>query len=304
MLRWFPYRLALRAPLKLPGARVLFHRCGVLIQNQVTEGWGDAAPLPGYSTESVEDVLAILEQGRAAPALCPSLRFALECAEVPFAGPRCPVPVNALWMPERESLGALCRRLTDWVSPVIKIKPGADPDLKSIQELLKLRPDAKLRLDGNCQWDLAQLRTVIDQLPWEALDYIEEPLTNPVDYGLLDFDCPIALDESLLLPEGRELAEQPWVKALVLKPTLLGNTQDREPWVELAGRRGCQIIWSSAFESGAALWHLARLAEGGPAAGLDTGNVFADDLVSPRPLAVAGCISGEGRKLLVSYSQK
>lgn len=305
MLHWFPYRLALRQPLTLPGAEVMSHRCGVLIHNPETGGWGDAAPLPGYSTESVEQVISVLEQGEAQATSFPSLRFALECASIPFAGPTTDVKVNALWIPSRESLKELWDRLAEWESPLVKIKPGREPDVQLMREFLAARPDAKLRLDGNRQWSIEQLRYVGKSLPRESLDYIEEPLKNSDDYARLDPDvnCPIALDESLLLPEGKALAENPRVTAMVLKPTLLGNQQDRVYWVDLARRRGCQLTWSSAFESGVGLWHLARLAEGGAPAGLDTGNIFVDDVVSPRPLAVAGTIHPTGTLTLNSMAK-
>ncbi|MEX2607629.1 MAG: enolase C-terminal domain-like protein [Kiritimatiellia bacterium] len=292
MLHWFSYRLALKHPLTLPGLEPISHRCGVLIHNTETGGWGDAAPLPGYSRETLDEVLSVLERGDAAASRFPSLRFALECAAVPFNGPSAAVPVNALWLPNLETLDALCVRLEDWNSPVVKIKPGREPDLDAIRAVLRARPDAKLRLDGNRQWSIKQLRTVVESLPRNALDYVEEPLSDQADYALLDFHCPVALDESLLFPEGKELAEKPFVTALVLKPTLMGNAEDRAFWVDVSKRRGCQLTWSSAFESGVGLWHLARLAEGGTAAGLDTGSIFVDDPVSPRPLVTAGFLAG------------
>ncbi|MDA3873007.1 MAG: hypothetical protein PF795_03500, partial [Kiritimatiellae bacterium] len=256
MLRWHPYRLALRQPLRLPGSEEWTHRSGVLIHNTETSGWGDAAPMPGYSSETVEQVLLVLEKGEAERSMFPSLRFALECTAVPFHGPERDVQVNALWIPGREPLDVLCRRLADWESPVVKIKPGAEPDVRSIRALLQARPDAKLRLDGNRQWTVEVLRSVVESLPRDSLDYVEEPLIDPDDYPRLgtSVDCPVALDESLLLPEGKALAENPLVTALVLKPTLLGNAKDRAYWINLAGRRGCHVTWSSSFESGVGLW--------------------------------------------------
>lgn len=292
MLETVPYRLPLVRPLRLPGGITLTCREGVLIHDPETGGRGDAAPLPGFSTETIEDVMAAAREGGADSGL-PSLEFALECAEHVFAPPSEPVRVNALWFADRESPGDLARRLRDWPRPVVKLKPGPDPDPSRWRELRRLLPEATFRIDPNRGWGVGQTLRILDQLPEEAVEYVEEPLADPAGYGDLwrRRPVPVALDESLREAGGEALARHPHVKALVVKPTLMGRGVSR--WRSVARDSGRELIWSGCFESGVGLWNLARLAQGRGAAGLDTGAVLAEDLVSPRPLPCRGFIASD-----------
>ena len=66
--RTFRYRLPLAEPLTLAG-RVIHEREGALVRidsDSGASGWGDVAPLPGFSRESLEDAeteLAALGRG-------------------------------------------------------------------------------------------------------------------------------------------------------------------------------------------------------------------------------------------------
>ena len=102
--RIFRYRLPLAAPLRLAG-QVIHERAGILVRidsDSGVSGWGDAAPLPGFSRETVEKTEAELTAWAArlrgtafdprgddlesrlgvgpADAVSPSVRFALETA--------------------------------------------------------------------------------------------------------------------------------------------------------------------------------------------------------------------------------
>ena len=58
----FRYRLPLVAPLVLPSGTHT-EREGILLRLRAadgTEGWGEAAPLPGYSPDTLDDVLTEL----------------------------------------------------------------------------------------------------------------------------------------------------------------------------------------------------------------------------------------------------
>jgi o-succinylbenzoate synthase len=292
MFRLHPYCLALVKPLPLPGGGVLRERKGVLLENPEMGGWGDAAPLPGFSRESLEQVLDALTAGDVDAPELPSLRFAVECASRPFALPALPVAVNALWIPASESVCDFCRRIGNWINPVVKIKPGKTPDLQAMRDFCSARPDARLRIDGNRQWSIAETLRVFESLPGNVLDYFEEPLSDPDGYAQIRrrVDLPLALDESLLTGGGDGAFSLPGIKALVLKPTLLGNREDRAPLLAMAVSQGWSLTWSSCFESGIGLWQLAALAKEDGHAGLDTAAIFTHDLIRPRPLSLNGQI--------------
>ncbi|MGA0333323.1 MAG: enolase C-terminal domain-like protein [Kiritimatiellia bacterium] len=304
MFRVFPYTLPLHRPLDLARGIRITERKGVLIHNPECDGWGDAAPLPGFSQESLDEVLEVLQMQNPDTHAFPSLRFACECASERFRIPEKPVPVNALWIMSAETPSAFLNRIEKWRHPVAKIKPGAQPDPDAICEVLLQRPDLRIRLDGNRQWSVEQTLELHRRIPASCLEYFEEPLRDPEDYSRLwaREEVPLALDESLLLPEGRRLAEHPSVKALILKPTLLGDSGDRAAWIEMAEVRSLKLVWSSCFESGVGLWQLANLASSTTAAGLDTGGIFVRDVVEPRPLSVCGSLSASVPKVKISGS--
>lgn len=292
MFRLHPYQIPFSSPLTLPGVGEMRFRKGLLIHHLETGGWGDAAPLPGFSAETIDDVCDVFSGEGWRECGFPSVRFALECAELPLEDLYGECRVNALWIPERESLPDFRIRIRAWDAPVVKVKPGKIPDVKPLLALLQQSPACRLRIDGNRQWTPEQVLEFFEKLPPDAVEYLEEPLQEPEAYPDLwkRAPVPVALDESLLLPEGTVLARHPEVKTLVLKPTLLGNAADREPWTALAAAQGKTLVWSSCFESGVGLWHLVRLAGGKGHHGLDTNGVFAADTVIPRPVGKQGRI--------------
>lgn len=293
-MEWFPYELRLVKPVQMPFTGLMTHRRGVLIHDPSTGGWGDAAPLgPGAEAE-LQRVLATLESGDWTRSSDASLRFALECASMPWRGGGAEVRLNVLWLAESESVEALLERLREWRDPVVKIKPGSSPNPDEWHRLLEARSDLRIRIDPNRAWTLESLRQFTSGLEASRLDYVEEPLRDPALYRELDRpgDPAIALDESLRESGGEVGLLCPRLHAFVVKPTLVGNAEDRRFWVEQAEVRGIKLIWSSSLESGVGLWQLARLAAGGEPAGLDTASWWEEDLVDPRP------ISGNGRLLL------
>ncbi len=287
-----PYRLKLKRPLRLAGDTRLTHREGLLLHDPESGGWGEAAPLPGFSKETLAEVRAAAEREQWSHPELPSLRFATDCARKAF-GAEGEVEVNALWFPETVSLDSFLQSLGSKQTPVVKIKLGPDPDLTPVLNLIAARPGCRLRLDANRRWTLADALRVLEEVPASHLEYLEEPFAEPERYEALwaRAPAPVALDESLLDASAAEaLAASPWVTAFVLKPTLMGGAADYGMWLTLAERTEKKIIWSSAFESGVGLWHLAALARNHPPAGLDTGEIFATQIVHPAPLPLNGCL--------------
>lgn len=292
-----PYSLRLKVPLPLAGGQVLRVREGVLLRDEASGGWGDVAPLPGFSEETLGEVCAVLAgEGVEGARRFASVRFGLACAGV-RAGERVEgVKVNFLWVPGMEGLGEVMGRLAGVDRPCVKVKVGADPDVEGLRGLIAGVPGVRLRLDPNRRWSVETACRVLEALPEGAVEYVEEPFGAAEDYGRLWARVParIGLDESLREEAGVELAGRKEVVALVLKPTLMGDAGDWGGWVEMAAACGKALVWSSCFECGVGLWHLARLARGGAVSGLDTGRVFAEDVVAPRPLPSGGVLGCAG----------
>ena len=99
---------------------------------------------------------------------------------------------------------------------------------------------------------------------------------------------PVALDESLLKLTPEALAPLPNLKAIVLKPTLLGFERSMQ-FGRKATSMGITPVVSSAFETSLGLTALVELAAclntTDVAVGLDTLEWFAKDLLA-RPLQI------------------
>jgi len=300
--RIFRYCLPLAAALPLAG-RVIHERAGILVRidsDSGASGWGDVAPLPGFSRESIEDAEAELAAwaGRlrgatfdpsgeglerwpgygSAVAASPSVRFGLETALASlsrrledgaaaelacFEGA---VPVNGLLTGSREQVLADARRLRDGGCRAVKLKVGSRPVAEDVDLTGAVRSvigdGMELRLDANRSWSLEQAVAFGREVDAAGIEYLEEPLRNPGHLREL-FDAtgiPVALDESLLELRPDGLEGRPEVGAVVLKPTLLGGIARAREWAIKASALDVRPVVSACFESGVGLLALAGFA--------------------------------------------
>ena len=286
----------------------LGHREGLLIQlvdEEGFEGWGDAAPLPGFSVESLtevedaaKDLLANFEEGLIPDAL-PSLSFARDTALGMLDGQReTELAVNKLPLNSLLGRGAELDAAT-LAYPAIKLKVGGDP----LQEALRvseicsqLPPEMGIRLDANRAWELDQLLAFADGIDVSRIAYIEEPLVDGrgLEHVFFQSGLRIALDESLLERSAVQADFEEGVSAVILKPTLLGSLKNIAAWCTAAEMRGVERVFSSCFESGVGHWSIGRLAlafAGDCPAGLDTYRAFEEDIMNPGLEADAGALA-------------
>ncbi|MEM9666548.1 MAG: o-succinylbenzoate synthase [Bacteroidota bacterium] len=313
-----PYRLPLTRPLRL-STGVLQAREGVAVQLKApsgAEGWGDVAPLPGFSTETLETataqlqtLTAVVEAGvsvtglRSQLAACaPSVRFGVEGAWVALQArvqgqtvsaclgtPRATVMLNGLIVDG--DVDAQAVSLQDQGYRHVKVKVGrrpVDEEAARIRRVLAATaPTLQLRLDANRAWTLAEARAMAAQIDLTRIEYIEEPLADADALPTLAADgVPVALDETVHQAPDVPLADWSYATAFVLKPTLLGLARTRQ-YLADAAQLGRLVTLSSSFESGLGLALLYALAASSPAtqtaAGLDTYHWLAEDLLTPRP---------------------
>lgn len=229
------------------------------------EGWGEIAPLPGFSRETIEEareeILSFLFS-KVEPKL-PSVRFGIACAAKPFLREPLKAPLCALHRPRRG-----CSSL--------KLKLGNLSLSEAIALVQRYIGKFQLRLDFNRAWTLEQALQFASYFSVFDFEYLEEPVNNLLD--LIRFSqetkFPIAIDESL---QEEGFLEIPTLKAAVVKPTLLGGIPPLPSHLK--------IVLSSAYESSLALLQIAQLAEETSLPlGLDT---FTEDLLLP-PLRAEG----------------
>ena len=260
---------------------------GSLIGREVTDDWTDQDGAFGRELE------------RIAPA--PSVRFGLELAvrnmraassekslpELFAEQPRARVPVNGLLSGSWDEVLEEAQRMKNAGYEAVKLKVGARTvaeDARLARELVEEQGNTtSLRLDANRAWGYEQAAEFLRGAP--RFEYLEEPLADPALLPQLveEFGAPVALDESLVGMEPEVLEEHRYVRAVVLKPTLVGGISNTLRTAERALRLGMTPVVSSAYESGVGTAALVALAAGigehPVPAGLDTYRALAGDVL-------------------------
>ncbi len=178
------------------------------------------------------------------------------------------VPINGLirgslsdWVPEAE-------RMIGSGYKTLKVKVGRINSIleaRGIQDIRKfVGPEIKLRLDANRSWDLATAIEFGKAVESADIEYIEEPMLEPMDLPRFFDACgiPFAFDETLhqIMDPTISFESYTGLRALVLKPTLIACTARLIALVNQARENGVQPVISSSYESDVGLIHLAQLA--------------------------------------------
>jgi O-succinylbenzoate synthase len=316
----FQYRLPLRTPLPL-GAHTIEARDGVLVRicdAAGHQGWGDVAPLPGFSTESmayarreleatapqlvggpVDAALDHLAHANTASSVRCGLEMALLETKAREAGTTLPhvlspkvrpsVSFNALLTDDDRALENEVTALRRTGYPAVKVKVGRRPvaeDVARVQALARQLPGVALRLDANRAWSFADAYRFAEGICDVSVDYVEEPLVDAAELPRLaaETGMPVALDETI--QEGAAPRDHSYATAVILKPTLVGGLRAAQRLAAEAERVACQPVLSASFESGAGLRGLIALAAGlgtkDVPVGLDTYHRLAADVWLPR----------------------
>lgn len=232
---------------------------------QLEGGFGEIAPLPGFSKETLEEahaeVLDWIRTGK--EPMLPSVRWGIECAKRPLKSVH--LPLCALGPKEGFT--------------TVKLKLGHLSVDQAVKLVRKYLGKFTLRLDCNRAWSLEQALGFARHFQPTDFAYLEEPVRTVEE--LVNFSqmtrLPVALDESI----GCDWSKIPSLKAIVVKPMIVGAIPNVPPHLDL--------VLSSSYESGIGLLHIANRAQGAIPVGLDT--VFPDDPIKPSIYASAGVFS-------------
>jgi O-succinylbenzoate synthase len=174
----------------------------------------------------------------------------------------------------------------------VKLKVGRrslQEEINTVQMATQILGDGvSLRLDCNRSWDFETAVKFAKAVADSNIEYIEEPLADPVRLSAFHAvtKIPIALDESLVCQDPRSMVVPHYVGALVLKPAVLGGFENTKAFVSLANNYGIKAVISSVFDSGVGIAALtncaASLMGSAHAAGLDTYRWLRDDLLAER----------------------
>lgn len=273
----YRYSLPMDAGVVLRNQR-LKTRDGLLIhlQQGEQEGWGEIAPLPEFSQETLaqaeQAALSWLQswQGGVLPAESPlpSVAFGTSCALAELEQ-RLPLQADYRKAP-------LCTGDPDELFEVLNALPGekvakvkvglyeAVRDGMIVNVLLEALPDLRLRLDANRSWTRAKadgFAKYVNPALRDRIAFLEEPCKTRDESR--DFaqatGIAIAWDESVREADFVVQAE-PGVAAIVIKPTLVGSLTRCRALVEQAHAVGLTAVISSSIESSLGLTQLARIA--------------------------------------------
>jgi len=270
-------------------------------------GWGEIAPLRGFSRETIPDVLLQLAHLRAKNnpnppplplgAWYPSVKFGLDSAFSEIRAKKSNTPrynpehqtvvLNLLLAGSPENILRRAELAKNLGYRAIKLKVGQQKpaeDAALIREVAAgVGNSCTIRLDANRAWSLKDALRFAEYLQGVRIEYIEEPLKSSrflPDFAL-QTGLPIALDEGLRDKSWEKLQKTSFrPAALIYKPMLSARPAK---WYSDSG---IPVVISSSFESGVGMQALIALATEvcvpNTPIGLDTYNWLQEDVLLPR----------------------
>lgn len=199
------------------------------------------------------------------------------------------VSLNGLLIGELEDLIKEIHILRKSGYHSIKLKVGQqslENDIMAVRKIHEIvGSQIKLRLDANGSWTLPEAIEFGKAIKEYEIEYIEEPVQNLSDFARFYHETghSTAMDESLLTEVIDDFEILDGLKAIVLKPTVLGGIEQSIKFCRKIENSSLYPVFSSAFESGVALSGIAQLvsvfSKPDIAAGLDTYKWFKEDLL-------------------------
>ena len=238
MIRYYKYRSEFLTPFST-SAGTLKYREGIVLafQTESFTAFGEVAPLPGFSQESITQVLQVLLHNKkfleqaflnddAEQVISvldhihkfPSLSFGLDTLLHDFRAKQKGISLGELLFQQKEvavpcnaviGSGTADEILTKTDEAVeagfetIKLKVGVDFNIEknAIEQIRERYPKLKIRVDANQAWTVQEAIQKLGMLLPFGIEYCEEPLASPTEENLheLKTSVPmkIAADESV-----------------------------------------------------------------------------------------------------------
>ena len=288
----------------------------VFIQSEVGKtGIGECAPLPGLSSDSLEQMETklqhISETGAQIPENFPSIRFGIEMAEKDlqmggkrilfpsnFTNGSTGIPINGLvWMGDFEFMQKQVKEKISAGFTCVKFKIGAIDFEKELDLIRQVRKefsarDIEIRVDANGAFKPEEALEKLKRLSDYNLHSIEQPIRQN-QWEQMAMLCektplPIALDEELIgiqnIDQKAKLLSEIKPQYIILKPSLLGGFAASEAWIKLAENSNIGWWVTSALESNIGLNAIAQWTytlKNPMPQGLGTGQLFTNNFDSP-----------------------
>jgi o-succinylbenzoate synthase len=311
-----PYSIPFVKPLQT-SSNTYSHREGVWLNLkwENISGWGEAAPLPGFSNEYLQEVHYVLEGFHQAIdeeniekeellAMAevhtqgyPSARFAVETALYDLFAQKAKKSL-ALYLNPHTLTEIAVNGITGIHMPgdgfkVMKVKVGFRNLFDEIEQMVMLTKsfgkDISFRLDANGAFDLSQAIRFCKEMEAFNIDYIEQPLPAKelVDLAELSYhtEIPIAIDESLTdFHSAEKIIENQAADVFIIKPMVSGGFRESKKIIQLAREENIRIVITSSLETNIghlACLHLAAANEIIETCGLSTGKLLKNASKAP-----------------------
>lgn len=274
-------------------------------------GYGEVAPLDGYSKETLKEANTSLEtmlQSDTDDDITPppSVAFGVESAYLslmanknkcdisqvifPYAKNR--IPVHHQLLGSIEDCESQVKQKQNNGTTTFKLKVGRQSlqdDLYKIKRIVSsFNSDTVLRLDANRSWSLEDAISACKELKTLPIEFIEEPTNHPK--YLMDLkeetDIPIAIDETFQENSGVPLLGLPYVDVIIIKPSFIGGTSRCLELAQDILATEKKVVFTSAFESGLGCLitaHLAAAVAPDVAHGVATYPYFVSDILHQHP---------------------
>lgn len=287
-----PYEVSLRQRYE-PSSGALRSRSGFLLRIESDAGvvgWGDAAPLAGYTSESPQDVSAALteladgssgqavadltEAGEALVGATPCATAAVASAaadltsrvsgdslathlavQAPLQGVRAHALVAAVTPADVAAAGHEVIR-AGFVG--CKLKVGARSVEDDVERITRLREavgsQCLLRLDANGGWSVNDALRVLEATLPLGIDYVEDPVADWEAMAAVKdrIDVRLAADQMLRRIEDVAVAADV-VSVAVIKPSAVGGPSRALTMADTAVDAGLAVVFGSLLESAVGL---------------------------------------------------
>ena len=311
-----PYSILFTIPLQT-SMTTYTHREGVWIHLQCENisGFGEIAPLPGFSTETLQEVHYALEGIRHAiegqifdkeellsmiqvhSEGNPSLRFGLETAVYDLLAKQNNQSISIYLNSYAKSI-IMVNGLESIHNPdddykVIKVKVGYRnlfDEIEYMENLCKTYGEEILfRLDANGAFDLPRAIRFCKEMEKFNIDYIEQPLPSDelVDLFELSYhtELPIAVDESLTdFSSAEKIIKEQAAHVFIIKPMISGGYTESKKIIQLAKKENIRSIITSSLETSVgrlSCMHIAAANNIEEACGLATGKLLDEQTSLP-----------------------
>lgn len=270
---------------------ILRKREGYIITAHSADGMtgeGEAAPLPGFSKETLTEIETKLKNfGAVLPIEVPvenrsdfqrwliafnkfpSLRCALEQAFLSLLFQtgvkpadyfnrriKSSISVNGIiGSADPDEINKQAKELIKKGFTTIKMKIGensVDADVIAVNSLRMIAPGIKIRLDCNGTWTPNEAAENLYRFEPFTIEFIEQPTDIIAAYRPLKTvtKIPLAVDEAVRTLEDAEyIIEQKLADIIVIKPMLTGGILQSLEILQAAERAGIRTVITSTFES-------------------------------------------------------